>query len=254
MKENYSDIGYSATNNDFVQLLQKLFVKTDQNVRKRKGYTRGENYYNLLTHDEKFIYDIEELYLSLTDTMRNMDLALEQMKHCYNREFFDSIGFTWYEFIAYHRDTFFTKVSTLKDICNKLVVAVYGLDAEDHQYSWNFILRHKQKIDNSILFDNYEKFYPTFKYFVDRRDQLNHGQSITIEELKDLLGAEFLRAHCKEFCKEEKIDAEAISNSQLFKSIRPYFEKLTINRTNLFKFINVHLQSLYPKFKDRILS
>lgn len=240
------------TNVDFIQLLSDLFQMAYKSLETNKAYLNNGKDSKLLNDNIQYILQTNVLVNKIGGRLRHMDEAIIFIRDFYDRDFYDKRHISYVDFAEYHTDMFNSNVSTLKDLCHKLILNIYQKDV--NYYNWKPTKNCLQEKANKALLDLFEEAKPLFSYVIDNRNSAEHDGKSDIKKLFDLTFIESMRLFSK---KNPNLDHDLVErmsvNLRLTKGW-DHLKELVSIRNNLLRFLCRYYHCLYQPFYDTVMS
>lgn len=159
-------------NNTFSMYLLDCTQKSIDSLMKNKEFKLGQNNHHLLSETEKYISRVSKISNDLKHVFEQINHVKIYVRRYPYRKFYKENGIRELDYIQYHMEALFHKIHTILEIMKLMVNEVYALGIQSRDCSWNMISVKLDKNTNSLQI--VEKYYKTFKVFIDTRHVNTH--------------------------------------------------------------------------------
>lgn len=167
--------------NDFKQNLEYINVFLNDefnNIQIHKDFSNSKNNNHLLSKKGKYLFEILSLYGRSNKLLDDLNMIEVFISTNPDLEIYKGSKINEINFINYHLEVFYHKISTILDIMKLFISHVFELGICPKECNYNNLKDRKEDIDKNV-FDVIDRYYDSFELIIKIRN-LNTHRSINV--------------------------------------------------------------------------
>jgi len=161
-----------------LEYINLFLIDEFKHIQIHKDFNNSKDNYHLLSEKGKYLLEILNLYGRLNKLLDDLNIVVVFITTYPDIEIYKESKINEINFINYHLEVFYHKISTILDVMKLFVSHVFELGICPKVCNWENLEKRKADIDSNTL-DIISRYYKSFISIIDIRN-LNTHRSINV--------------------------------------------------------------------------
>lgn len=159
-------------NIDLISSIQDSLLEETNKANNHSDYDNTKNNYHLLSNKGKYLlnaFNFDYRLDKLLDDLNKVEIFIRiPFKINYAETQINEI-----DYINYHLEVFYHKISTIHDVMELFINEVYELGLSNEKCNWDELKKNRRKINSKVM-NVLELYYKSFKFAIKLRHSNTH--------------------------------------------------------------------------------